>query len=280
MPRFKPLTFAVAVNNDRLFERNFLASPCVQGSHHHQILAQRGFESAAKAYNNAIDRSESDLMVFAHQDIFLPASFLLQLEVSLDWLQVHAPAWGVLGSYGKTVDGRGWGHVYSSGRGIIGQPLHRPVPVQTLDEIVLIFRRSSGLKFDERIENFHFYGAAICLAAAQLGLTNYAISAFCIHNTQQNLVQPREFYQCYRQLRRIWKNHLPIQTTCVRVSRWNMSMCWRKLQETYLRHIRRKLVGAHRLDDISSLRRQFEAAAQAEHSTFLELPLPTLLDEK
>ncbi len=236
-------------------------SPCLRGPHKYEILSQEGYTSAAKAYNDAIGKSNNDLIVFAHQDIFFPETWLPQLTRALDWLQTADPGWGVLGSYGKTIDGRGWGHVYSSGRGIIGAPLEHPVPIQTLDEIVLILRKSSGLRFAERIPHYHLYGADICLAAARQGMTSYAISAFCIHNTQQNLVLPKEFYVCYRALRRIWKEQLPIQTTCIRISKSSLPMYVRKAQESYLRYIRRKQVGAYRQDSIQSLREQLEATS-------------------
>ena len=68
--------------------------------------------------------------------------------------------------------------------------------VQTLDEIVLILKKSSGLRFDDSLPHFHFYGTDICLRAAQRGMRSYAISAFCVHNTHQTLVLPEEFYEC------------------------------------------------------------------------------------
>lgn len=254
----KPITFVIAVNNTELFKNHLLVSPCFREPHNHQILPQQGFSSAAKAYNNAVDKSRNDLIVFVHQDIYLPRGWMSQLQQAFDYLQVHDQGWGVIGPYGKTVDGCGWGHVYSSGRGVIGAPLDVPVPVQTLDEIVLIMRKSSGLRFDERIPNYHLYGADICLTAARRRMNNYAISAFCVHNTQQNLVLPKEFYESYRELKKIWRNELPIQTTCVRVTKSDAHMYVRRIQETYLRHIRRREVGACRLSNIQPLLDQFE----------------------
>ncbi len=242
----RPITFVVAVNNREIFERNLLASPCFRTGHGYQILAQEGFDSAAKAYNDAIDRSSNDLIVFCHQDIFLPETWLRQLEGAVTCVEAQDPGWGVLGSYGKTQDGRGWGHVYSSGRKVIGEPLQQPVPIQTLDEIVLILRKSSGLRFDDTLPHFHFYGTDICMRAAAKGMKSYAISAFCIHNTHQALVLPKEFYTCCRHVRRVWKEYLPIQTTCVRLTRFNLPLYRRRLQETYLRYIRRKEVGGIR----------------------------------
>ena len=253
MPKKPPITFVVAVNNREVFEHNFLASPCLRLSGDNQILVQENFNSAAKAYNDAIDRAANDLIVFCHQDIVLPEGWLSELNRAFDDLEVTDPQWGVLGSYGKTQDGRGWGYVYSSGRDVIGEPLQQPVPVQTLDEIVLVLRKSSGLRFDDSLPHFHFYGADICLRAARSGMRSYAVSTFCIHNTHQTLVLPREFYECCKHIKQVWKDYLPIQTTCVRITKFNFQVYSRRLREFYLRHIRRKEYGGTRVQDPLSL---------------------------
>jgi len=257
MSAINRLTFVIAVNNRELFEHNFLASPCLGKPQDHQILVQENFSSAAKAYNDAIEKSRNDLIVFVHQDVILPNPWLADLEKALAHLKVSDPNWGVLGSYGKTQDGRGWGHVYSSGRDVIGEPLERPVAVQTLDEIVLIMKKSSGLRFDDSLPNFHMYGADICLRAAKKGMKSYAVSAFCIHNTHQTLVLPKEFYECCKHIKRVWKDCLPIQTTCLRITRFNFPLYDRKLKEFYLRYIRRKEFGGTRVEDPLSLLEEF-----------------------
>jgi len=245
-----PVTFVIAVNNREVFDRNFLASPCLrQAAADHQILAQANFTSAAMAYNDAIDRAKNDLIVFCHQDILLPQFWLAQLERALSQLEERDPNWGVLGSYGKTGDGRGWGHVYSSGRDVIGEPLQLPVEIQTLDEIVLILRKSSGLRFDDSLPHFHLYGTDICLRASRMGMKSYAVSTFCLHNTHQTLVLPKEFYHCCGHIKRVWKECLPIQTTCIRITRLNLPLYSRRLKEFYLRHIRRKEFGGTRVLD-------------------------------
>jgi glycosyltransferase involved in cell wall biosynthesis len=257
MPATDRITFVIAVNNREVFERNFMASPCLQNRADDQILVQENFHSATKAYNNAIDRAENDLIVFCHQDILLPNPWLSQLDSALQYLEVNDPQWGVLGTYGKTKDGRGWGHVYSSGRDVIGEPLERPVVIQTLDEIVLILRKSSGLRFDDSLPHFHFYGTDICLRAASKGMKSYAVSAFCIHNTHQTLVLPEEFYACCRHIKRVWKSCLPIQTTCLRITRFNFPEYRRKVGEFKLRHIRRQEYGGTRMPDPLPLLERF-----------------------
>src|SRR4051794_5745825 len=104
-----PITFVIAVNDRKLFELNFMASPCLGCPPTHEILVQEGFRSAAKAYNDAIERAANDLIVFCHQDILLPTQWISQLDAAIRQLDVQDPNWGVLGTYGKTRDGRGWG---------------------------------------------------------------------------------------------------------------------------------------------------------------------------
>jgi len=244
MPNERSMTFVSVVNSRQIFDNNFLASPCLQGHHDHQVLVQENFSSAAKAYNDAIRRSANDLIVFAHQDMVFPETWIPQLERALSLLEVSDPNWGVLGVYGITKEGNRWGHIYSNGMGVIGT-----VPVQTLDEIVLIIRKSSGLTFDERLNHFHFYGADICMEAMKRGMKCYTISVFSIHNTKFNLVLPKEFYDSYRTMKLKWKEVLPIETTCVRISRSDFIMYRRRLREMYLRHILRHEVGAERIPD-------------------------------
>ncbi len=240
MSSLTSVTFVVAVNNRALCNANFLVSPCLRPPHDHQTLLQENFSSAAVAYNDAIERAVNDLVVFCHQDVLLPEAWLLQLKRALDHLEIDDPKWGVLGCYGETLNDNGRGHIYSSGRGVMGRPFDHPATVQTLDEIVLVLRKSSGLRFDETLPHFHLYGADICLRAVRQGMKSYAISAFCLHNTHQSLVLPREFYECCNHIKRVWRDCLPIQTTCIRITGSSFPLYRRKLSEFYLRHVRRK----------------------------------------
>ncbi|MGB0109703.1 MAG: glycosyltransferase [Terriglobales bacterium] len=254
------ITFVVSVNNREIFENNFLVSPCLRGANDHEIVVQERFLSAPTAYNDALGRSSNDLIVFCHQDVYLPVGWLKDLRRALDYLSMHDPNWGVLGCSGMTVNHDHWRYLYSSGLGVSGTPFEHPKPIQTLDEIVLILRKSSGLRFDEQLPYFHLYGTDICLQALQRGMNSYAISAFCIHNTHQTLVLPTEFYECCKHIRRTWSSCLPIQTTCVRITAFNIPIYARRLHETYLRHIRRKEIGGMRVKDVRQL---VEECAQA-----------------
>ena len=62
-----------------------------------------------------------------------------------------------------------------------GQEL--PARVATLDELLLIVKRDSGLRFDPDL-GFHLYGADICLQASEQGLAVVALAAQCHHNSR------------------------------------------------------------------------------------------------
>lgn len=218
MKRAESVTFVVPVSDEEVFRKNFLSSPLFAQNRSHQILEQRHFPSAAKAYNAGIEQAQKELMIFAHQDVCFPEGFLEDLEKGLEYLEREDPEWGAAGCFGVTRDNERWGYVYSNGWGILGKPFDHPRAIQTLDEIVLVLRKSSGLRFDDALPSFHFYGTDICLQAASRGRKSYAISAFCLHNTNQIFYLPREFWSSYRHVKKRWKHVLPIQTPCLRIS--------------------------------------------------------------
>jgi hypothetical protein len=246
------VTFVAAVNNRDILEKNLLASPCITDRHPHQVILQEHFSSATVAYNDAIEKSVNDLIVFCHQDMFFPLSWIYEFECALRDLETRDSNWGVLGCCGITSNGQLRGYVYSTGLGVIGYP-SSPAEVQTLDEIVLILKKSSGLRFDQSLPYFHLYGTDICLRAAGLGMKSYAISALCVHNTYQGFNLPREFFECCKHIRRVWDESLPIQTTCIKITRSNIPIYIRKLKQMYFKRIRRKEHKVLRAPDVTRL---------------------------
>lgn len=243
------LTLAVAANNKQVLEANLLASPCLRGAEVDQLLVQEQYASAAIAYNSAMGTSRNDVLIFAHQDLYLPDSWLSELNCAIGYLNQHDPHWGVLGCFGVAANKMRYGQVYSAGLGIIGNAIDLPSVVRTLDEIVLVVRKSSGLTFDTALPGFHFYGADICLRAIQKGMNNYAIPAFCVHNTQLNPTLPPDFYECYRHFKRTWREVLPVHTSCITVSRLDIPCQILRLREAYIKHIRRTRAEITRLPD-------------------------------
>jgi glycosyltransferase involved in cell wall biosynthesis len=260
----RAITFVVATYGaDDVLNRNFLSSPGLVEAHGHQIIIQRDYASAAKAYNDAIDHADNDLMVFAHNDMIFPEPWLDQLEQAITFLDGTDPAWGVLGCCGVAHDGSFHVWAYHPTQGLLGKPFDLPVPVQTLDEIILIFRKRSGLRFDENLPYFHLYGTDICMRAAKQGMKNYAIPAYCIHNASYHPVLPKEFYRNYRYIRKTWKADLPIHTSCQLITKQEFPLYRRRMHEIYLKLSGKKLVTIPRVTDTANLVKQATAAREA-----------------
>jgi hypothetical protein len=232
--------FITASNNEEILRTNLLASPDLAGN---EISVQRGARSASEAYNRGIDASGGEIMIFLHNDMFLPAGWLEKLRRTVEILKSADPNWGVLGIIGVTATGLAHGHVYSTGqKRELGSDFVGVREIQSLDEIVLVLRRASGLRFDERLPGFHFYGTDICLEARSRGLKSYVFAAFGLHNTRDVFMLPVAYWQCYLYMRRKWRHSLPIMTLSIAITRWHIPVL-RHLLYMLRRAVRRQLTG-------------------------------------
>ncbi len=214
-----------AVSDEAVLKSSLLNSPDIRSAS--AIILRKGYPSAAKAYNSAIEEAESDVLVFAHQDVFLPETWLHDLNKTLELLSRSDPQWAVLGAWGVKASGECAGHVYCAGNiKRLGAPFEGVAEVTSLDELILILRKSSGVRFDERLEGFHMYGTDICLESRRRGMKCYAIPAFCVHNTNGYSLLPFQFWRNYFFMRKKWKSFLPITTSCTKITRWCWPMIW------------------------------------------------------
>lgn len=253
-------TLVAAVNDEQVLQSSLLASPAISG--YCQWIARRSFRSAGEAYNSALDEAQHDIVVFAHQDTYLPATWLPNLVHAIQQLSDIDPQWAVLGSFGITrshsSDMRGF--CYSTGlRRTLGAPFAEPLRAQSLDEFVLIVRKSSGLRFDEQLPGFHLYGTDICLQAETRNLGAYIISAFCIHNANGVVRFPSAFWSAYFYLRHKWWNRLPITTCCTTITKGCLPIA-RRLAVELKHRIRSRPVG-RRCANLTAL---YESLAQSD----------------
>jgi hypothetical protein len=106
----------------------------------------------------------------------------------------------------------GW--VVDRGRELNDRP-ELPVRVATLDELLLVIRRDSGLRFDPSL-GFHFYGADLCLQARDRGLAVVVLAALC-HDNSKTVQLPKAFFASAAIFAHKWSHRLPIATSCVLV---------------------------------------------------------------
>lgn len=212
----EPLTFVVSVNNAEVLRKNLLNSPVFAVRHPHRIIIREGFQSAALAYNSALAEAKGGIIVFVHQDLWLPDGWDERFTSEFRALEKRCRM-GVAGCYGITADGLQAGHVYSNGLKRELGSIGRPKEVVSLDEIILAFRKETGLKFDPFMPNFHLYGTDICLEASQRKLKCFAVSEICLHNSVAIKKLPSEFWAAAEYLRTKWKGRLPVRTSCATI---------------------------------------------------------------
>ena len=145
------INIVAAVNDEIVLNENLKRSPLLANGTI-PLLELRNQQSASKAYNVGLDATSHEILVFAHQDVYLHAPWLDNLLAAISTLERQQPRWGVIGLFGVTATGQAVGHVWSSGIGReLGAAFAAPIEAVSIDEMVIVLRRASGLRFDESL---------------------------------------------------------------------------------------------------------------------------------
>ncbi|NLF42697.1 MAG: hypothetical protein GX587_08380, partial [Bacteroidales bacterium] len=113
------------------------------------------------------------------------------------------------------------GTVWSVGLSrIAGSNIDNPVEAISLDELLFVVKKSSNLYFDEELPGWHMYGTDIVWEALKKKMNSYIINAPVIHNSLPIFYFDKDFKKSYFFIRKKWRKHLPIKTTCVMISRF------------------------------------------------------------
>ncbi len=170
--------------------------------------------------NAILNAAQAPIVILCHQDVRLLDDTRATLDARLADLDRYDPAWAVVGNAG----GIGPGRLALR----ITDPHERdqriglfPARVQSLDENLLIVKRQARVGFSRDLAGFHFYGADICLHAAQMGYSAYVIDFHLEHLSPGR--KGRDFEVAERAFRAKWARAMQprwVQTTCslVRVS--------------------------------------------------------------
>jgi glycosyltransferase involved in cell wall biosynthesis len=223
---FGDFSIAAAVNNEGILRQCLARSPdIVSGTL--RLNTYRGYQSAARALNDAIDNASSDILILVHQDVYLPRGWLARLTTQINALDTAFPNWSVIGAFGRTINGNDVGRVWSSGLSReLGQADFKPSEVISLDELLLVLRRSSGLRFDEMLPSFHMYGTDIVLQGKRNGLKAFAVNAPVVHHDKPVASLRGGYAQAYYYMRQKWCADLPIPTLICDISRLPIPL-WR-----------------------------------------------------
>jgi len=208
----------VAVNDDAVLDRNLLRSPLVHEPGV-RLHLQRGFSSAGAAYNPALAECTSDIVIFVHQDVYVPAGWIASVRRSVAYLAQVDPTWAVLGLYGITKARHLVGQVWSSGLNMmLGRSFDHPVLVDSVDELLLIVRRAAGLEFDRHLPGFHLYATDLVQIALNQGKGAYVICAPVVHNSRPVPYLDGSYFRSHSYLMTKWRDRLPIQNCTLTIS--------------------------------------------------------------
>lgn len=232
------LAVVAAVNDDECLKNNLTASPML-AENNVPLIIKRDYKSATLAYNDGLDCADSDIVIFAHQDVYFPRGWEKKLLSAIESLEVRGEAWGVLGVIGSDKNGKLVGGAWSNGLQwkIESQKFESPAPVRTFDEIVLILRKDGGLRFDGNLSGFHLYGTDIALSSIRNGLGAYVFDAPVIHNSIWRKKLGLSYCDAYRYMQRKWKNELPVYTLVLPITK----SCW-PLLRNWCREIKKWIV--------------------------------------
>ena len=206
-----------ASHSNAILHANLAASPLLAQQPLH---VERGAVSAGAAYNRLIDSTDAPVIVLANHDVYLPQGWDRLLVRRLAELARIDPDWALFGAFGVGLDAAPIGPVWSSSLGqIVGRVPMQPTAVQSFDELLIVVNRASGLRFDETLPGWHFYGTDIVTQARARGLTAYAGSLPCIHNDRFHAALGQDFADAYRHQQIKWRDRLPLRSPITKISR-------------------------------------------------------------
>jgi hypothetical protein len=157
-----------------------------------------GYRSAGSAYNQVLrDVPSGTAVIFAHQDVYLPAGYGETLRDRIAEIERTDPDWAVLGLSTKTPADAFAGKVWSTAWNRIDM-------------------------------------SDIALARAQ-GRKSYAIDAPVIHHDKPVIHLDRGFRKAYRFMRRKWWDSLPLPGLIAPLTRSIITMYEYDLRIRYLR---------------------------------------------
>lgn len=231
-----------AVNDETVLRANLAASPALLAQPQ-RLTVLRDQSSASVAYNAGLDATAARICVFAHQDVYLPLGWDENLAKHVARLDRLDSGWAVAGLFGIDRNGIHVGRVWSTGIGReIGAPFSDPIPVQSLDELVIVLNRDSGLRFDPDLPSFHLYATDIVQIALSAGKGAYVVDAPVVHNSVPTPGLRGGYMLAYDYMRHKWRARLPIVTPVTRITRLGWHVRWQDLRTFRLNYRRAKRI--------------------------------------
>ena len=213
------LAVVVAVNDERLFNHNILASPGLKeiGA---QIIAVRGATSAADAYEKGAAQTTASWILYCHQDVYFPEGSgyeienLLKNKVDVDSAKVVLGFAGLSGKL-NSENTSGAGLVMDRGRRLDWPATKKAV---SIDELAVIMHRDCKYKIDAKL-GWHLWATDLSLQAAFGKSYAEIIRVLVHHNSPHDCSLPAEFYCSRKALKDKYPRLSVIHTLCTTIRR-------------------------------------------------------------
>lgn len=221
------ISVAAAVNDRAILADCLARSPDIAGGAL-SLKIYEGFATAGIAYNQALDACETPWLLLAHQDVYLPTGSAMRITQALEALSQSAPDWAVAGVVGGNENGAVIGQVWCSGNArLIKGNASLPARASTLDELIIIIRHDSGLRFDEQLPSFHLYAADIILTANATGRSSWVVDMPVVHHSRPVVNLGGGYAQAWNYMRQKWRSQLPIPNLVCPITRSRITL-WEK----------------------------------------------------
>jgi hypothetical protein len=190
------------------------------------------YASAGAALNHGVSLAKNDVMVFAHQDVYLHSLTALKRAAG----QMQSEGFGALGAVGRGADGRLMGRIRD--RVVLaGEPVERLTPVDTLDEVLFMAPRRQLL--EEPLAElpdlaWHAYAVEYGLRMRRKGRGTGVADIPLTHNSRSINLEGLDV--AHQAVAKIYPEFLPVRTTCGTITNrraeenrrvWLSSQRWR-----------------------------------------------------
>lgn len=201
---------------------------------------------AYRGLNALLNAAHAPTVILCHQDVRLLSDGRASLDERLNELSKRDANWALAGNAGGVSAGR-LALCITDPHGKGQRIGHFPERVVSLDENFIVVRREARLGFSNDLTGFHFYGADICMHAAQMGYSAYVIDFHLEHLSPGK--KDMSFAAAENAFRNKWSRALTprwVQTTCslVHLSGGPMRNSIGRVVDGPLARLARRLPGA------------------------------------
>ncbi|HTD99401.1 MAG TPA: hypothetical protein VK668_08935 [Mucilaginibacter sp.] len=171
---------------------------------------------AYEGINLFLQNADAEYVLICHQDILLQFDKRADLDQRIAELDAIDKTWAVLGNAGTNNP-----YLLSMKMTHADLVTHKvgvlPSKVNSLDENFILVKKSANIALSRDLAGFHLYGTDICLVAACLGYSAYAIEFSLVHLSMGRLDD--SFFSLAKKLQKKYSfffNNRYIKTTVTR----------------------------------------------------------------